>query len=76
MKLKRSEWAVLIFTVTYIVVFGGAFLAAGNNEFVWYVVTLVVFLALISATQRAARFPPSSCGASPSGGWPTWPAAV
>ena len=57
MKLKRSEWAVLIFTVTYIVVFGGAFLAAGNNEFVWYVVTLVVFLALISATQRAARFP-------------------
>jgi len=57
MKLKRSEWAVLIFTVSYVVIFGSAFLAAGNNEFVWYVVTLVFFLGLIAATQRAAQFP-------------------
>lgn len=57
MKLKRSEWAALIFTVTYVVAFGGAFLAAGNSEFVWYVITLVLFLALVAATQRAARFP-------------------
>ena len=57
MKLKRSEWAVLIFTVAYIVVFGSVFLAAGNGEFVWYVITLVFFLALIAATQRVAQFP-------------------
>jgi putative membrane protein len=56
-KLKRSEWAVLIFTVAYVVVFGGAFLAAGNGEFVWYVITLVFFLGLIAATQRVAKFP-------------------
>lgn len=57
MKLKRSEWAVLIFTVAYVVVFGSVFLAAGNGEFVWYVATLVFFLVLIAATQRAAQFP-------------------
>ena len=48
MKLKRSELAVLIFTIAYVVGFGGAFLAAGNSEFVWYVVTLVIFLGLIA----------------------------
>jgi putative membrane protein len=57
MKLTRSEWAVLVFTVTYVVVFGSVFLAAGNSEFVWYVITLVIFLGLIAATQRVARFP-------------------
>ena len=57
MKLKRSELAVLIFTIVYVVGFGGAFLAAGNSEFVWYVVTLVIFLGLIASTQRIAQFP-------------------
>ena len=57
MKLKRSEWVVLIFTVIYIIVFGAVFLAAGSAEFVGYVITLVVFLGLVAATQRAAQFP-------------------
>ena len=57
MKLKRSEWTVLIFTVAYVVIFGSVFLASGNGEFVWYVFTLVFFLALIAATQRAAQLP-------------------
>ncbi len=57
MKLKRSEWTVLIFTVAYVVIFGSVFLASGNGEFVWYVFTLVFFLALIVATQRAAQLP-------------------
>ncbi len=78
MTLKRSEWAVLIFTVAYIVVFGAIFLAAGNGEFVWYVITLVLFLGLIAATQRIASpaFPPSSCGVFRSGAWRIWPAAA
>ena len=57
MMLKRSEWAVLIFTITYVVVFGGVCLAAVIAEFVWYMITLVFFLGLIAATQRVARFP-------------------
>ena len=48
---------MLIFTDAYIVVFGSAFLAAGNGEFVWYVPTLPIFLGLIAATQRVAQFP-------------------
>lgn len=57
MKLKRSELAALIFTIAYVVIFGGMFLAAGNSEFVWYVVTLLIFLGLLAATQRVAQFP-------------------
>jgi len=57
MTLKRSEWAVLIFTVGYVAIFGAIFLSAGNGEFLWYVITLVLFLALVAATQRVARFP-------------------
>jgi uncharacterized membrane protein YjdF len=57
MRLKRSELAVLIFTLTYVVVFGAVFIAAGNSEFIWYVITLVIFLGLIAATQRVAQFP-------------------
>ena len=57
MKITRSEWVVLIFTIAYIVAFGGVFLAAGNGEFVWYVITLLFFVALIAATQRAAQLP-------------------
>ncbi|NNE85714.1 MAG: DUF2238 domain-containing protein [Alphaproteobacteria bacterium] len=57
MRLKRSELAVLIFTLTYVVVFGSVFIAAGNSEFIWYVITLVIFLGLIAATQRVAQFP-------------------
>ena len=57
MKLKRSELAVLIFTITYVIVFGGVFIAAGNSEFIWYVATLVVFLGLVAASQHVAQFP-------------------
>jgi uncharacterized membrane protein YjdF len=57
MRLKRSELAVLLFTLAYVAIFGGLFIAAGNSEFVWYVATLVIFLVLIAATQRVAQFP-------------------
>ncbi len=57
MVLKRSELAVLLFTLTYVAVFAIVFLSAGNSEFVWYVVTLVIFLGLIATTQRIAQFP-------------------
>jgi putative membrane protein len=56
-RLKRSEWSVLIFSVAYIIIFGSVFLAAGNSEFVWYVIMLSLFLALVAATQMIARFP-------------------
>jgi len=57
MRIKRSEWVVLVFTIAYVAIFGSVFVAAGNSEFLWYVVTLVLFLILVAATQRVAQFP-------------------
>jgi putative membrane protein len=58
MDLKRSEWAVLIFTLGYVTAFGVYFVAAGNSEFVWYVVTLIILMGLVGATRRQAGFTP------------------
>jgi hypothetical protein len=57
MAFSRSEWALLIFTLGYVGAFLVHFLTIGNTEFVGYIVTLFVFIALIAATQRIARFP-------------------
>src|SRR3546814_3712237 len=53
------EWAVLAVTLAYVAGFGLWFLAIGNAEFLGYVATLIAFIALIGAGQRAARFPPA-----------------
>ena len=57
MALTRSELVLLVFTLGYVGAFLTRFLAAGNAEFVGYIATLLVFLVLIAATQRIARFP-------------------
>ena len=57
MAFSRSEWALLIFTLGYVGAFLVHFLTIGNTEFVGYIVTLFVFIALIAATQKNARFP-------------------
>jgi putative membrane protein len=59
MRLRLSEWGVLVFTVLYVTGFGLYFVAIGNREFLWYVATLVFFMALITATLKASRFPPA-----------------
>lgn len=58
MKLKPSEWGVLVFTLAYVVGFGIWFVAIGNTEFLWYIATLLFFVALIGATIRKTLFPP------------------
>lgn len=57
MRLGLSEWGVLVFTTVYVAGFGVYFVAIGNDEFLWYVATLVFFVALIAATLRASQFP-------------------
>lgn len=56
-RLGAPELAVLAFTLTYVTGFAIWFLAAGNSEFVWYVVTLVGFIALVGLTLRTAQYP-------------------
>ena len=57
MKITRTEWAVLATTLAYIAVFGAVFMSTGNREFLWYIVTLLVLVALVAVGQRKAAFP-------------------
>lgn len=56
-RLSRGELAVAGFTAAYM---AGAliwFLSIGNKEFIWYLVTMAVLVALVGWTARAARAP-------------------
>jgi hypothetical protein len=57
MRLGLSQWGVLVFTTIYVAGFGVYFVAIGNDEFLWYVATLVFFVALIAVTLKASQFP-------------------
>ena len=58
MFLKRSEIPVLVVNVLYVLAFGWMSLAPPvNYEFVIYALVIVVFFALILATQRRVEFP-------------------
>ena len=57
MKITRTEWAVLATTLAYIAVFGAIFMSTGNREFLWYVITLLILVALVGVGQRKAAFP-------------------
>lgn len=57
MELIKRHALLLVFNLAYILGFGAYFLVAGNYEFVWYVVVMLVLLALVGATLRVSRLP-------------------
>jgi hypothetical protein len=57
MKFSKAEAILLLVTLGYVGAFLVHFLTIGNTEFVGYIVTLLVFVGLLAATQRIARFP-------------------
>lgn len=57
LQLSRAEWAVLGFTVAYVVAFSGWFLMRGNLEFVIYVSTMLLLMWLVGRNLRQAAFP-------------------
>lgn len=57
MRIKPSEWAVLAATLAYIAGFSAVFLSTGNREFLWYIITLLILVALVGVGQRKAAFP-------------------
>ncbi|MEP4378823.1 MAG: DUF2238 domain-containing protein [Alphaproteobacteria bacterium] len=59
MRITRTEWAVLATTLAYIAGFGAVFMSTGNREFLWYVITLLILVAMVGAGQRKAAFPPA-----------------
>lgn len=57
MALKRSEWAVLIFTFAYVLAFLVYFIFISNREFIGYIATMLGLVVLIAIAHRTARFP-------------------
>lgn len=58
MKLTKQQWLVLVFSLTYVLGFGGYYVSLGNYEFLWYVAVLVFFFGLLLGTIRTSEFPP------------------
>lgn len=57
MTFTRAERAVAIFTFAYVLAFSIWFIAVGNWEFVVYVLTMVLLMALIGFSLRTAAYP-------------------
>lgn len=53
----RAEIAVALFTLGYVGAFTVWFLAIGNYEFIVYVLTMAVLIALVGMNLRKAAFP-------------------
>ncbi|PIE08863.1 MAG: hypothetical protein CSA74_00245 [Rhodobacterales bacterium] len=55
--LKPAEKAVAGFVALYLTVFSVWFFSIGNTEFIIYIVTMLVLVALVGATLRVAEYP-------------------
>jgi putative membrane protein len=55
--LKPRERPVALFTAAYVVAFTAWFLIRGNYEFVVYVITMLILIALIGRSLRSAEYP-------------------
>ncbi|APX23636.1 MAG: DUF2238 domain-containing protein [Rhodobacteraceae bacterium] len=56
-RLQRGEAAVALFTIAYVAGFTAWFLLRGNYEFVVYVVTMLVLIALVGRSLRTTNYP-------------------
>lgn len=56
-RIYPAEWAVLGFTLLYVAGFTVWFLSRENYEFILYVVTMLVLIALVGLSVRKAEFP-------------------
>ena len=54
---NRTELFVAGFTGTYVAAFTIWFLSTGNYEFVVYVLTMLILMALVGSSLRRAEFP-------------------
>ncbi len=56
---RRGEILVGAFTAIYVLAFTVWFLTTGNSEFIVYVVTMVLLIALVGLSLRRAKYPPA-----------------
>jgi hypothetical protein len=55
----RAELTIGLFTTAYVLGFTTWFLSIGNVEFIVYVVTMLVLMALVGFSLRKAEYPPA-----------------
>lgn len=53
----KAEKAVGIFTLAYVLAFTVWFLSIGNFEFIVYIVTMAILIALVGSSLRKAEYP-------------------
>ena len=53
----QGQLAAALFTAAYIIAFSAWFVAAGNYEFIVYVITMVALVLLVGLTLRKAQYP-------------------
>ena len=58
-RITRAEAAVGLFTLAYVLAFTIYFLSIGNYEFIVYVLTMAVLIALVGLSLRKAEYPPA-----------------
>lgn len=56
MRLKKSDWPLVIFNLAYILAFAFYYISIKNYEFLWYVGVLVFFAVLIMSTLSKSKF--------------------
>lgn len=57
--LKPAERPVALFTLVYVGAFTVYFLSIGNTEFIVYIVTMAILIALVGFSLRSAEYPPA-----------------
>jgi putative membrane protein len=55
--MPKAERSVLIFTAAYMVAFAIYFLSIGNREFLWYISTMLVLIALVALSRKKGAYP-------------------
>ena len=56
MNLKRGHWLILLFTIAYILAYSIYYVSIKNYEFLWYILVLLFFFALIFFTLEKSKF--------------------
>jgi len=56
MELKRGHWFILLFTLAYVLAYAFYYISIRNFEFLWYILVLVFFFALIFFTIEKTKF--------------------
>jgi putative membrane protein len=57
MRFTRAEWAIVAFTLIYVSGFLAYFVLIANREFIGYIASMTILIALVGWVHRTARFP-------------------